>query len=68
MVIADFTKPELDYFREHCNFVGYERELFEMRSQKIPLEIIAERLGYTTDGIKGLSRKVNNKIVKVAHF
>jgi len=70
MVIADFTKPELDYFREQCNFVGCERDLFEMRSQKIPLEIIAERLGYTADGIKGLSRKVNNKIVKVriAHF
>ena len=65
MVVSDFTKPELDYLRENCNFVGYERTVFDMRSEGIPLEEIADRLMYTYDGIKKISRKVNNKIKRV---
>ena len=65
MKIADFTKPELDYFRENCNFVGVERDIFEMRSQGIPLEEIAERINMSVDGVKKISRKVNKKIIKV---
>ena len=62
MIIRDFTKPELDRFRENCNFVGSEKVLFEMRSQGVPLEVIAETLDYTYDGITKVSRRVNNKI------
>lgn len=65
MIISDFTKPELDLFREQCNFVGHEKDLFEMRSQGISLVAIARKIGYTTDGINDISRKVNNKIKKV---
>ena len=65
MIISKYTKPELDYFREQCNFVGVEIDVFEMRSQKIPLEIIAEKLDYTIDGIKKISKDVNNKITRV---
>lgn len=65
MKIADFTKPELDLFRENCNFVGVEKDLFEMRSQGIPLEEIAEALNMSVDGVKKVSRRVNKKIL---HF
>lgn len=65
MKISQFTKPELDLYREQCNFVGAEKEVFEMRSQKIPLETIAEKLDYTIDGIKKISKEVNNKIIRV---
>lgn len=65
MKIADFTKPELDYFRENCNFVGVERDIFEMRSQGIPLEEIAERINMSVDGVKKASKRVNRKILKV---
>lgn len=65
MNIKDFTKPELDYFREMCNFVGVEREVFEMRSQGIPLEEIAEKVNMTLDGVKKVSKRVNNKIMRV---
>ena len=65
MIISDFTKPELDLFRENCNFVGSELDLFEMRSQGIDLETIAEVLNMSVDGIKKVSRKVNSKISKV---
>ena len=42
MIISDFTKPELDYFREHCNFVNYEIIIFNERANGVPLERIAE--------------------------
>lgn len=64
MKIADFTKPELDYFRENCNFVGIEIKVFELRSQGVPLEEIAEITNMSVDGIKKVSRRVNKKIIK----
>lgn len=64
MKIADFTKPELDTFRENCNFVGIEKDVFELRSQGIPLEEIAESLNMSVDGIKKVSRRVNKKILR----
>lgn len=65
MIIADFTIPELNYFRENCNFVGLEIRVFELRSQGISLEEIAEILNMSVDGVKKISRKVNRKIIKV---
>lgn len=69
MIISDFTKPELDFFRETCNFVGSERTLFELRSQGVPLEAIAEELHLTADTARKTSQKVNRKITKIlSHF
>ena len=65
MIIKDFTKPELDYFRENCNFVGIELDVFELRSQGVPLERIAELKNMTVDGINKVSKRVNRKIIKV---
>lgn len=62
MNIKDFTKPELDYFREMCNFVGVERDIFELRSQGIPLEEIAEQVNMSVDGVKKASSRVIKKI------
>ena len=66
MNIKEFTKPELDYFRENCNFVGLEKEVFELRSQGVTLEQIPDLIqGTTYDSIKKISQKVNKKILKV---
>ena len=65
MKVYDFTVPELDYFRAYCNFTHDERELFEYRSKNIPLEQCAELMNVSVSTIKRLSRKVNNKIIKV---
>lgn len=65
MIISAFTKPELDVLREYCNFVGCERTLFEMRSQGIPLEEIAENLNMSVENAKRISQKVNGKITRV---
>nr|DAR86724.1 MAG TPA: ECF sigma factor [Caudoviricetes sp.] len=65
MVISDFTKPELDYLRENCNFVNLEIDLFERRSQGDTLETIADDLNISIDYARKLSQKVNKKIIKV---
>ena len=65
MIVSDFTKPELDFYRTNCNFVGNEISVFELRSKGIPLEEIAETLNMSVEGIKKISRKVNRKISKV---
>ena len=65
MMVSDFTVPELEHFREQCNFVGNEVQVFELRSKGIPLERIAEELNMSYEGIKKISRKVNRKIIRV---
>ena len=65
MIVSAFTVPELNFFRDNCNFVGNEIDVFEMRSRGIPLEEIAEVLNMSAEGIKKVSRKVNNKITRV---
>lgn len=65
MTISEFTKPELDYFRQNCNFVNLEIKLFEERAKGISLEQIAEDLHISYDYARQLIRKVNKKILKV---
>ena len=68
MIIRKLVEPELNFYRSQCNFVGDEIDVFEMRSKGIPLEEIAETKGFTVDGIKKISRNVNDKITRVQHF
>ena len=65
MIIADFTEPELDYFREHCGFVGDELLVFELRCRKVSLQEIADILSVSIDTAKKISRRVNRKIINV---
>ena len=65
MVVSDFTMPELDRLREQCNFVGNELQVFEFRSQGLPLEEIAEILNMSVTHIGRISQKVNKKIKRV---
>lgn len=65
MVIADFTKPEIDYLKENCNFVNLELLVFEMRSSGKTLDCIAEELNISIDYARKISQKVNKKIIRV---
>ena len=65
MIISDFTASELEYFRENCNFVNLEKQIFERRAEGISLQQIAEDLDISYDYARHLSRKVNKKILKV---
>jgi len=65
MIVSDFTVPELDWFREQCNFTGFENQVFELRSKGNTLEEIAEILNVSVTHIGRISQKVNKKIKKV---
>lgn len=65
MNINSFTVPELNYFREYCNFTKDERTLFEYRVLEYPLERCAELMNVSISTAKRISRKVNNKIIRV---
>lgn len=65
MKITDFTKLELDYFRENCNFTREEIKLFEYRVQEYPLEQCAELMNVSVSTVKRISRRVNSKIMRV---
>ena len=65
MIISDFTAPELEYFRENCNFVNLEIQIFEQRAKGVTLVALAENLNISYDYARHLSRKVNKKILKV---
>lgn len=65
MKICDFTRREVDYFRQECNFTSDEMTLFDMRADNIPLEECAERMNLSISAIKAKSQKINNKIERV---
>lgn len=65
MKIADFTVPELDYFRENCNFTKTERTFFELRAQELTLEEIAGKIHASLSTVKRLNSKVKSKIIRV---
>lgn len=65
MKISKFTKPELDYFREQCNFVNYEVTMFEMRASGHTIEEAAEAMNISMEHAYRISRQVNDKIIRV---
>lgn len=44
MTLSSFTKVELDYLREHCDFTEYESLMFEDMVKNIPLKNIKNRI------------------------
>lgn len=64
MKIYDFIEPELEFYREFCNFTEDERNLFDLRAREVPLEQCAEEMRCDISTIKKLSVRVNKKIIK----
>lgn len=65
MKIYDFTVPELNYFKDNCNFTEEELTLFEYRAKNISLETCAEIMNVSLSTAKRISKRVNIKIIKV---
>ena len=65
MQIADFTVPELDRFRELCNFLPDELEYFNLRSKgKSNVEISME-MHVSESKVSKLARKVKSKMLRI---
>ena len=65
MKICDFVNSELEYIRSEANFTKEEMILFNMRANNIPLEECAERMNVSISTAKRISKRVNNKIIRV---
>ena len=65
MMIKDFTEPELQIFREKCNFTELESIVCENRAKGRTLQEIADNYNFSVDYARKLSQKVNKKIIKV---
>lgn len=65
MLIRDFTVPELNKFRELCNFTPDERLYFELRARdKSNIEISLE-MNVSTAQVSKIAKRVKTKIIKV---
>lgn len=65
MKICDFTVPELNKFRELCNFTEDERIYFELRSKNKSNVQIAYEMHVSESTVSILARKVKKKILRV---
>ena len=65
MEIYDFTEPELEFFRNQCNFTPEEKEYFELRSKDRKNYQIAMDMCVSESKVYSLARKVKSKIKRV---
>lgn len=65
MRIADFTKPELDHFRDQCNFSDAERRAFDMKAKECTNIQIALELNVSESTVAVIMRRVRTKITRL---
>ena len=65
MHLYDFTVPELNRFRELCNFTDDEHAYFELRSKKKSNIEIALSMHVSEAQVSKLARKVKDKMKRV---
>lgn len=68
MQIYDFTVPELDKFRELCNFSDQELEYFNLRARHKSNVEIAMSMFVSEAQVSKLAKKVKSKIIRVLPF
>lgn len=65
MKIHNFTKPELDKFRELCNFTDEELKYFNLKAKQVSNVAISIELNICSSKVSALSRTVKHKICTV---
>lgn len=65
MKIRDFTNPELDKFRELCNFTDFELRYFNLRAKDMSNVEIAIRMNVSEPQVSKLAKRVKSKIKRV---
>lgn len=65
MKISRFTKPELDVFRENCNFTDEERQCFELKAKDCTNTQLAMKLNMSESKVSMVMKRVRTKICKV---
>lgn len=65
MKIYDFTQPELDVFREKCNFDDDELRCFELKAKHKSIVQIAMEMNISEPQVSKLTKRIMNKIIRV---
>lgn len=63
--INDFTEPELQYFRDNCNFSEAELECFNLRAKNKSIIEISLSMHCSEPQVSKLIRRVKNKIKRL---
>lgn len=65
MKIKDLTVPELNHFRQYCNFTATETKFFNLRAAGATLEDCCSEMDYSLSTINRLSSNVKSKMGRV---
>lgn len=65
MKLYDFTVPELNRFRELCNFTEDEMTYFNLKSRQKSNVEIAFAMNVSSAQVSKLSKRVRSKILRV---
>lgn len=68
MQIYDFTEPELDKFRELCNFSDDELEYLNIKAKRKTNVQIAMQMHVSEAQVSKLAKRVRNKIIRVLPY
>ncbi|MBQ2499948.1 MAG: hypothetical protein II522_00565 [Clostridia bacterium] len=68
MKICDFTKPELDKFRDECNFTEIESKCFELKAKDCSNVELAMKLNVSESTVSVTMRRVRTKITRVLNW
>lgn len=68
MQVYDFTVPELNKFRELCNFSNDELEYFNLRAKHKSNVEVALTMNVSEGQVSKLARRVKDKIIRVTPY
>lgn len=63
--IRDFVEPELEYFRQNCNFSDSEMEYFELKAKDYSNIKIALEMNISEAQVSKLAKRVKSKMIRV---
>lgn len=65
MKIYDFTEPELQIFRQQCNFTEDELYCFNLKAKNKTIVQIALEMNVSEPQVSKLTARIKKKILKV---
>lgn len=65
VLLRDFTKPEIEYLLEQCNFTDDERTYFLLRTRDKSNIQIAMEMNISEAQVSRLAKRVKTKICKI---
>lgn len=68
VILSSFTKPELDRFRENCNFTTDESDCFELKAKGFTNIQVAMQLNMSESKVAVTMKRIRTKITKILEW